>query len=550
MIKYQGIGVCNAIAIGKVSLLQRQNREILPHRVDEIETEIERLERARGTALDQLEDIQKKAKSIVGDRDAELFEFYGMILNDDSYQDSIRTLIKEQHVNAEYAVCTASRQYASLLETLEDPYLQARSADIKDIADRLIACLSTSDPQTFAKPLPENTILCAEDLTPSETITLDKEHISAFVTAGGSVNSHTAILARSMNLPAVVAAGRDFLEHLQEGTRIIVDGFTGEILLDPDEETEKNMLKKQEAEQKKRALLQELKGKDNVTLDGTRIRVCANIDSPESLGAVRENDADGIGLFRSEFLYLGRPDYPSEEEQFRTYRSILETMGGKKAILRTLDIGADKQAPAFGLRHEENPALGLRAIRICLTRPELFKTQLRALYRASAFGNLGILFPMITSVSEVEGLLSICREVREELDNQGIAYSPKTELGIMIETPASAIISDLLAPLVDFFSIGTNDLTQYTLAIDRQNADLTPFCDPHHEAILRLIEMTARNAHHAGKWVGICGELAADTSLTEAFLRMGIDELSVAPSCVLPLRDRIRSIDLRIDPAY
>lgn len=387
-------------------------------------------------------------------------------------------------------------------------------------------------------------IICASDLAPSETVALDKDKVLAFITAHGSSNSHTAILARNMNIPAIIGAGDEFLNEIKDGCEVIVDGYTGEIFVEPDEETSAKLLEKQRADEEKKRLLQELKGKENITLDGKKINVYANIGSVGDVGKVLANDAGGIGLFRSEFLYLENSDYPTEEQQFNAYKKVLESMAGKKVIIRTLDIGADKKCGYFNLKPEENPALGYRAIRICLTRPEVFKTQLRALYRASVFGNLGIMFPMITSVSELEKILAICDEVKTELKRQDIEFSDKIELGIMIETPAAAIISDKLAPMVDFFSVGTNDLTQYTLACDRQNPDIEQFVDTHHEAVLRLIEMSAENAHKHGAWIGICGELGADTTLTETFLGMGIDELSVSPTFVLKVRDAVRGIDL------
>jgi len=425
---------------------------------------------------------------------------------------------------------------------MDDAYMQARSADVKDISNRLIACMGAGG--AAGESSDEKMIVCADDLAPSETVSLDKDKVLAFVTAFGSSNSHTAILARNMNIPAVIGAGEEFLKNIHDGDMLIVDGHTGEIYVDPDDETIRKFTDKQAEDAKKKQLLQEMKGKENITLDGTKINVYANIGGVGSIGAVLANDAGGIGLFRSEFLYLESEDYPTEEQQFTAYRKVLESMAGKKVIIRTLDIGADKQIDYFKLDKEDNPALGFRAIRICLTRPEIFRTQLRALYRASAFGELGIMFPMITSVSEVEKCLAMCEEVKKELQNDGIKYSDHVEVGIMIETPAAAIISDKLAPLVDFFSVGTNDLTQYTLACDRQNAKLESFVDTHHEAILRLIEMSAKNAHANGAWIGICGELGADLSLTETFLRMGIDELSVSPPYVLPLREKIRSIRL------
>ena len=387
-------------------------------------------------------------------------------------------------------------------------------------------------------------IICSDDLVPSETVSLDKEKVLAFVTASGSSNSHTAILARNMNIPAVIGVGNKFLDEIKDGMEAIVDGFTGEIYINPDEKMKLEMLKKQKADEEKKKLLLSLKGKENITLDGRKVNIYANIGSVNNIGTVLLNDAGGIGLFRSEFLYLENSDFPSEEQQFNAYKRVLESMAGKKVIIRTLDIGADKQASYFNLKKEENPALGYRAIRICLTKPEIFRVQLRALFRASVYGNLGIMFPMITSVGEVEKILDICEEVKSELKSDGIEYSENIELGVMIETPAAAVISDRLAPMVDFFSIGTNDLIQYTLACDRQNPDIEEFCDPHHEAVLRLIKMSADNAHKHNTWIGICGELAADTSLTETFLRMGIDELSVSPPYILALRDKVRSLDL------
>ena len=420
--------------------------------------------------------------------------------------------------------------------------MKARAADVRDISNRIIGNLTgtLSGGSTSA----DKVIICAADLAPSETVSLDKDKVLAFVTAHGSSNSHTAILARNMNIPAVIGVGDAFLAEVRDGIEAIVDGYTGEIFVEPDDETRAKLLEKQRTDEHKKALLQELKGKENVTLDGRKINVYANIGSVTDIGKVLANDAGGIGLFRSEFLYLENDDYPTEEQQFAAYKKVLESMAGRKVIIRTLDIGADKKVDYFDLKPEENPALGYRAIRICLTRPEIFKTQLRALYRASVFGNLGIMFPMITSVSELEKILAICEEVKAELKSQGPEYSEKTEIGIMIETPAAALISGRLAQMVDFFSVGTNDLTQYTLACDRQNPNIEQFVDTHHEAVLKLIEMSAENAHRHGAWIGICGELGADLELTEAFLRMGIDELSVSPNRVLPLREKIRSIKI------
>ena len=546
MIKFKGKGVYGAIAIGGAKLFERQDEQVRRVHVDDVEKEFERFEAAKALATEQLSEIYEKALKEVGETHAQIFEVHMMMLEDDDYNESISNIIRTQSVNAEYAVAETADNFADMFAAMEDAYMQARAADVRDISNRLIHCLGNSE----AEEVNENRkmIICADDLAPSETVSLDKENVLAFVTAFGSSNSHTAILARNMNIPAVIGVGEDFLKTVKDSMRIIVDGYTGEIILEPDAETEENMRKKQEEDLHKKALLQELKGKENVTLDGTKVKIYANIGGVDGVGAVLANDAGGIGLFRSEFLYLESQDYPTEEQQFTAYRKVLESMMGKQVIIRTLDIGADKQIDYFQLEKEENPALGFRAIRICLTRQDIFKTQLRALYRASAFGNLGIMFPMITSVSEVEQILAICEEVKEELRAAEVPFDEKVEVGIMIETPAAAVISDKLAPLVNFFSVGTNDLTQYTLACDRQNAKLEPFCDTHHEAILRLIEMSAKNAHEHGAWIGICGELAADTTLTETFLRMGVDELSVNPKSVLPLRKQIRSLDLRLEP--
>ena len=465
-----------------------------------------------------------------------------MMIDDDDYNEAIAEAINCQSVNAEYAVALTADNFAEMFASMDDSYMQARAADVRDISNRIIACMAESNEENIVTD--EKVIVCADDLAPSETVSLDKDKVLAFVTAHGSSNSHTAILARNMNIPAIIGVGDEFLSQIKDGDLAIADGFIGELILNPDAETVEKYEKKQQEEAEKKALLLNLKGKENVTLDGTKVNIFANIGSVSNIGAVLLNDAGGIGLFRSEFLYLENNNYPTEEEQFKVYRRVLESMAMKKVIIRTLDIGADKQADYFNLEKEENPALGLRAIRICLTRPEIFKTQLRALYRASVYGRLGIMFPMITSVSELEEILAICSQVKNELDAENIEYSDNIEIGIMIETPAAAIISDKLAPMVDFFSVGTNDLTQYTLACDRQNPHIERFCDTHHEAILRLIEMSAENAHKHGAWIGVCGELAADTTLTETFLRMGIDELSVSPPFVLKLRDTVRKLDL------
>ena len=542
MVKYQGKGVYGAIAIGKVSVFKRQVSDVSRVSIEDPEKEMARVMKAKALAVEQLTEIHDKALKEVGEANAEIFDIHIMMLDDDDYNDSIRSIIETQLVNAEYAISVTSDNFAEMFAGMDDAYMQARAADVRDISNRLIACLSESESGT--KAADEKMIVCADDLAPSETVSLDKDKVLAFVTAFGSSNSHTAILARNMNIPAVIGAGEEFLSSVKDGDMMIVDGHTGEVFVSPDEETLKRLTAKQAEDNKKKQLLHDLKGKENVTLDGTKIDIYSNIGGVGSIGAVLANDAGGIGLFRSEFLYLESEDYPTEEQQFAAYKKVLESMSGKKVIIRTLDIGADKQIGYFNLDKEENPALGFRAIRICLTRPDIFKTQLRALYRASVYGKLGIMFPMITSVSEVEKCKAMCEVVKNELAYEGIPFDGSVEIGIMIETPAAAVISDKLAPLVNFFSVGTNDLTQYTLACDRQNAKLEPFVDTHHEAILRLIEMSAKNAHAHGAWIGICGELGADLSLTETFLRMGIDELSVSPPFVLPLREKVRSIDL------
>ena len=543
MREYTGKGVYGAIAVGKISIFKKQDTVIQRTSVADTEAEKARVEAAKTAASEQLQAIYEKALKEVGETNAQIFEIHMMMLEDEDYNESIQNIIDTQKVNAEYAVSVTADNFAEMFSAMDDAYMQARAADVRDISDRIIANLTgTAAAQNTSS---EKVIICADDLAPSETVSLDKDKVLAFVTAHGSSNSHTAILARNMNIPAVIGVGSDFLKEVQDGTEAIVDGFTGEIFVEPDETTRQRLLEKQKADEEKKRLLLELKGKENVTKDGTKVNIYANIGSVDNIGAVLLNDAGGIGLFRSEFLYLENNDYPSEEQQFLAYKRVLESMAGKKVIIRTLDIGADKQVDYFHLKKEDNPAMGYRAIRICLTRPEIFKTQLRALYRASIYGNLGVMFPMITSVSELEKILAICEEVKAELREQSVTYSDTMELGIMIETPAAAIISDRLAPMVDFFSVGTNDLTQYTLACDRQNPDIEPFIDTHHEAILRLIEMSAKNAHANGAWIGICGELAADTALTETFLRMGIDELSVSPAFVLKVRDAVRNVDLR-----
>lgn len=541
MVKYHGKGVYGAIAIGSISIFRRKNVQVKKIKTDNTSTELERLEKAKGKATEQLRKIYEKALKEVGEANAQIFEIHMMMIEDDDYNEAITKMITEQNVNAEYAVSVTAGNFADMFSSMDDSYMQARAADVHDISNRIIACMNGCE--TEAVPSAEKVIICADDLAPSETVSLDKDKVLAFATSCGSSGSHTVILAGNMNIPAIIGLGEEFLTQIKDGTTAIADGFTGTFIVDPDEATLSEYKQKQQEEEEKKKLLQELKGRENITLDGKKIDIFANIGSAGSIDTVLGSDAGGIGLFRSEFMYLENTDYPAEEEQFRIYKHVLESIPGK-VIIRTLDIGADKQADYFHLEHEENPALGLRAIRLCLSRPEIFRVQLRALYRASVYGRLGIMFPMITSISELEEILALCSEVKNELKESDIEYSENIELGIMIETPAAAIISDRLAPMVDFFSVGTNDLTQYTLACDRQNPRVERFCDTHHEAILRLIEMSAENAHKNGIWIGICGELAADTSLTESFLRMGIDELSVSPSLVLKVRDTVRKINL------
>ena len=542
---FMGKGVYGAIAIGKISVLRRDEPTVTREKISDVTEEIARFKSAKKCALCELDSLYNKALPEVGEAGAQIFDIHRMMINDDDYNESIIGMIERQQINAEYAVALTSDNFEAMFAEMDDSYMQARAADVKDISERLIRILSGGGNHGEPAGSDEKTIICVDDLAPSETVSLDKSKVLAFVTAHGSANSHTAILARSMNIPAIIGVGDAFLAAIRDGDIAIVNGSTGEVTLSPDKHAILEAEKKRSEDHAARQRLEELRGKENITLDGTKIKVYANIGGIDNIGAVLLNDADGIGLFRSEFLYLESRDFPTEDEQFNIYKRVLESMAGKKVIIRTLDIGADKQVGYFGLKHEENPALGLRAIRICLTRPEIFRTQLRALYRASVYGELGIMFPMITSEAEITAILKICADVREELQREEIPIADNIETGIMIETPASAIISDKLAPLVDFFSVGTNDLTQYTLACDRQNPLLERFCDTHHEAVLRLIETAAKNAHANGKWIGICGELAADLTLTETFLRMGIDELSVSPSFVLRLREKIRGVDLR-----
>ena len=541
MITLKGKGVFGGIAIGKLSFFHRATEEIGRRLITDIQKEISRYESARERAAKELSELYSTALKKIDAESAEIFEIHGMMLEDEDYNDRVRSLIEKERVCAEYAVTQTGKEFSRSFEGMDDTYMQARGADIRDISNRLVALLLGAPIEEISTS--EGSIICADDLTPSEAMRLDKEKTLAFVTARGSASSHTAILSRSMGIPAVLDVGEDLLT-LTDGADAIVDGFSGTVYISPDDETKAIMTKRLNDERKRHALLEEYKGLDNVTLDGRKIELFANIQSIRELSAVLSNDAGGIGLFRSEFIYFDRSSLPDEDEQFGVYRQVLEKMEGKKVIIRTLDVGADKQVAYFGLEKEDNPAMGLRAIRICLTHPEIFKPQLRALLRASVYGRLAIMCPMICSVEEIRRVREVITEVKEELRCEGIPFSEDTEFGIMIETPAAAIISDLLAQYVDFFSIGTNDLTQYTLALDRQNRQLEEFFIPNHEAVMRLIQFTADSAHRYGKWVGICGELAADTSLTERFLRMGIDELSVSPAYILPLRDKIRKTDL------
>ena len=541
MMKFKGKGVCSEIAIGNAKVLRKLAPSVQKRQIIDTEGEILRYLRAKDKATRALKKIHARALVEVGAANAQIFEIHLMMLDDEDFTDSVFGIIRNQRVNAEWAISLTCSNFAELMQGMPDSYMRERASDIRDISNRLISCLGEQNTDT---PLHERCIICANDLTPSETVTLDKESVLGFLCAHGSSSSHSAILARSMGIPAIIGLGDEFLESIEDGTPLLVNGYTGEVITNPSAEQTKEYERLLGEDKAKKELLKNLKGKETVTLDGTKIALYANIGGTNDIAEALFCDAEGIGLFRSEFLYLGKSDFPSEDEQLASYKKVLESMGEKRVIIRTLDIGADKQAPYFGIPKEENPALGFRAIRICLSRPELFKAQLRALYRASVFGNLGIMFPMITSEDEVKRALDMCNEVKRELDATGTPYSKSVEIGIMIETPASAIISDTLAPLVDFFSIGTNDLTQYTLACDRQNPYLDDFCDTHHEAVLRLIELSIKNAHKSGAWVGICGELASDISLTERFLRMGIDELSVSPSYILKVRDAIRKIDL------
>ena len=535
-----GKGVSKGVAAGPISFYRRPSGEILRRSVTDTAAELVRFHDACETAKEQLGVLHDKALTEAGEDAAMLFEAHQMMLDDLDFVESIEGLIENDRLNAEAAVSDTGAQFAEMFAAMDDSYMQARAADIRDISTRVIGILTGEGESGIVSDVP--CIVAADDLAPSETVQLDKSLILGFITAGGSANSHTAILAHTMGIPAIIGAG-DALQTEMEGKYAIVDGQTGEMVIEPDDAERERLLKKQAKEKALKELLDQLKGKPNVTKDGRNVMVYCNIGSPADIDAVLQNDGGGIGLFRSEFLYLQGSDYPTEDEQFEAYKTVAERMGGRRVIIRTLDIGADKQADYFHLDKEENPAMGLRAIRICLTRPEVFRTQLRALYRASAYGKIAIMFPMITSVWEVQEIKRICRNIRAELAEEGVPMADKVELGIMIETPAAVMMSVELAREVDFFSVGTNDLTQYTLAVDRQGVGLDRFFDAHHPAVLRMIRMAAENAHKAGIWIGICGELGADAELTETFLSMGIDELSVSPSAVLPLRSAIRSID-------
>ena len=535
---FQGKSVYKGIVMGPVAVLKKNDYQVKRARIEDPEAEVKRVKEAVEVSKKQLGRLYDKAVREVGEASAAIFEVHQMMLEDEDYLESMENMIRTELVNAEYAAAATGDNFAEMFAAMDDEYMKARSADVKDISERLVRNLSGEGDNDLSSMEPS--IIVADDLSPSETVQMDKEKILAFVTVHGSTNSHTAILARMMNIPALIGVPMD-LNGLKTGMTAVVDGFSGQVIFEPEEDVRKETEKRMQEEAEKQKLLEELKGKENITPDGRKINIYANIGSVGDLGYVMENDAGGIGLFRSEFLYLGRNDFPTEEEQFQAYKQAVQTMAGKKVIIRTLDIGADTQVEYFNLGKEENPALGYRAIRICLKQPEIFKAQLRALFRAAVYGNLSVMYPMITSTEEVEKIYAIVAEVEEELKAQEVQYKIP-EQGIMIETPAAVMISDRLAEMVDFFSIGTNDLTQYTLAIDRQNEQLDDFYNPHHEAVLRMIRMVVENAHKCGKWAGICGELGADLTLTEQFVRMGVDELSVAPSMILKLRKIVREM--------
>ena len=537
---YKGKSVFGGIAIGKISVYKKDEQLVKRVKIEDADAEMERYTDARNIAAAQLQKLYDKALKEVGEANAAIFEVHQMMLEDEDYNESVENIIHSQMVNAEYAVASTADNFAQMFEAMDDDYMRGRAADVRDISERVITVLAGGEGGGLDSDEP--VIIAADDLAPSETVQLDKDKVLSFVTAHGSENSHTAILARTMGIPALIGTGID-LDETVDGKLGIVDGTNGVVYVDPDAELLEEMKKKQQEEQEKKRLLQTLKGKENITLDGQKVMLYANVGNIKDLGIALQNDAGGIGLFRSEFIYLGQDHYPTEEEQFQIYKTVAETMAGRRVIIRTLDIGADKQCDYFELDKEDNPAMGLRAIRICLTRPEIFKTQLRALFRASVYGNINIMYPMIISVDEVRQIKAIVEEVKAELTEQGIEYGNPAQ-GIMIETPASVMMSRELAEEVDFFSIGTNDLTQYTLAIDRQNSKLDKFFDSHHPAVLRMIQMTVENAHKAGIWCGICGELGADQALTKDFLAMGVDELSVSPGSILPLRKIILETDV------
>ena len=537
---YKGKSVFGGIAIGKISVYKKDEQLVKRVKIEDADAEMERYTAARNIAAAQLQKLYDKALKEVGEANAAIFEVHQMMIEDEDYNESVENIIHSQMVNAEYAVASTADNFAQMFEAMDDDYMRGRAADVRDISERVITVLAGGAGSGLDSD--ESVIIAADDLAPSETVQLDKDKVLSFVTAHGSENSHTAILARTMGIPALIGTGID-LDETVDGKLGIVDGTNGVVYVDPDAELLEEMKKKQQEEQEKKRLLQTLKGKENITLDGQKVMLYANVGNIKDLGIALQNDAGGIGLFRSEFIYLGQDHYPTEEEQFQIYKTVAETMAGRRVIIRTLDIGADKQCDYFELDKEDNPAMGLRAIRICLTRPEIFKTQLRALFRASVYGNINIMYPMIISVDEVRQIKAIVEEVKAELAEQGIEYGNPAQ-GIMIETPASVMMSRELAEEVDFFSIGTNDLTQYTLAIDRQNSKLDKFFDSHHPAVLRMIQMTVENAHKAGIWCGICGELGADQALTKDFLAMGVDELSVSPGSILPLRKIILETDV------
>ena len=541
MLVVKGKSVFSGITMGPLALFHRNTVSTARRRIKDTDAEVERFQEARLASIEQLKDMYEKAVQKVGEEEAAVFEVHQMMLDDDDYIDNIVTLISQKKINAEAAVEETAQQFSEMFRSMDDAYMKERAADVLDISRRIQVQLCGGEANDFSAY--DGVILAADDLAPSETLQLDTDKILGFVTSGGSTNSHTAILARTLGITAVVNTGTQLHTDV-EGKTVIVDGFTGTVYLDPDPATLDKMKKKQAEAEERKIRLEAYRGKESVTVDGYKVNVFANIGNPDNVPQALANDAEGIGLFRSEFLYLENATYPTEEQQFEAYKKTAEMMGGKTVVIRTLDIGADKKVDYFDLKAEENPAMGMRAIRICLTRPTLFKTQLRALCRASAYGKIAIMFPMIISVDEVRRSRKLLRQVQNELRHEGIAFDESMEVGIMIETPAAALISDELAKEVDFFSIGSNDLTQYTLAIDRQQTDLDNFFDPHHPALLRLIEMTVKNGHKEGIWVGICGELGADLSLTEDFLRMGVDELSVSPPAVLPLREKIGSINL------